>query len=196
MLIKVTGIEVGSTSSTGEARKPVIQSRHELHINPDRVVFVRMPTDTETMARVRVDNFETWVSAEDARLIIDQSNKTPAPAAAPAPKNASTTITAMTRDITKSGGVMWRCATEKGFMVNVFAHDDPLKDTFALFVAAGYAGPMSAMRHGDTINWTVSPVAVELVQNGAFWNVVTVCDRPEGAMPDADQPEGDGDDGR
>lgn len=113
-----------------------------------------------------------------------------APAPAAAPKTTSAKITAMTRDQTKnSGSPMWRCATEAGFMVNVFKHDDQLKDTFHLLWQAGYGGIMEAMNLGDTITWTRDPVAVELVQNGSFWNVAAVALRPDAAMPDEPEPD-------
>ena len=109
---------------------------------------------------------------------------------APAPKTTSATIIGMTRDMTKnSGSPFWRCSTSKGFMVNVFKHDDPLKDNFSLFELAGYGPEMLAMEYGSSINWINHPIRVELVQNGSFWNVVSVTVRPEGAIPDPQEPD-------
>lgn len=112
--------------------------------------------------------------------------------AAAAPKTNAAKLVSMTRDETKnSRSPFWRCGTSAGFMVNVFKHDDPLKDNFNLFDAAGYAPEMLAMSYGDNITWTRDAIAVELVANGAFWNVVKVENRDMGAMPDEPEPEDD-----
>jgi hypothetical protein len=195
MLIKVTAIEVASNASTGEARRSFTQLRREMHINPDKVLFVKLPDSDVELARLRIEAFETWISIEDARLVIDACNQTPA-AAAPRPDVAPLLVparlVAMTRDETKnSQSPMWRCATEAGFMVNVFKHTDPLKDTFHLFDEAGYAPEMLAMEYNDTLTWTRDYIAVELVQNGRYWNVVKVLKRIDGHMPDEPEPDDD-----
>jgi hypothetical protein len=116
---------------------------------------------------------------------MDPSATPAAPTPSPEPVVMRTNLLSMTRDRTKnSGSPFWRCGTEEGFMVNVFKHDDPLKDSFHLFDHAGYAPEMLNMSYGDTINWTLNSIYIEIQQNGNFWNVVRVFDRPPGAMPD------------
>lgn len=130
---------------------------------------------------------------EQARALMARMNNQAAAQVITHDQAPTTTITtkllAMTRDTTKSGGTMWRCSTERGFMVNVFQHDDPLKDSFTLFVTAGYGPDMTTLEPGETLNWLQHPVQVELRASGAFWNVVTVTTRPADALPDA--PEAD-----
>lgn len=105
----------------------------------------------------------------------------------PPDRTTSMEITAMTRDATKnSGSPFWRCATSTGIMVNVFQHDDPLKDTFHLFDEAGFAAPMIAMKYGQTIGWQANPLTVDCIPNGNFWNVVSVVVRRVDQNPDPD----------
>jgi len=75
VLIKVIGIEIGHEQSSGEPRRAFVQHSYELHINPERVVYVKLPEEDGKLARLRVDTFETWIYAEHAQRIIDQINQ-------------------------------------------------------------------------------------------------------------------------
>lgn len=158
----------------------------------EQIKFFKGDDDIE--ARIKMasgDFFEC--SATEGRELLALINNAAAPVAAPAPKTTDVAIISMTRDQTKnSGSPMWRCGTDRGFMVNVFRHDDPLKDAFNLFNVADYGEPMSVMMYGETINWTKHPIKVSLVQNGSFWNVVSVVQRPEDAEPDPPPEDDDG----
>lgn len=84
-----------------------------------------------------------------------------------------------------SGSPMWRCQTADGQRVNVFQHSDPAKDTSLLFDRAGYLGDMGALNIGEALEWTVSPIRVQMQPDGDWWKVVAVEPRPDGAQPDS-----------
>lgn len=108
----------------------------------------------------------------------------------------SVEIVSMTRDHTeKSRSPFWRCFTSEGISVNVFKHDDELKDNFHLFVDAGYGLIMMAMEYGETLNWTQDPVLCDVVAQGRYWNVVVVtacADTPKPDTPESDENEDTG----
>jgi len=101
-------------------------------------------------------------------------------------------IIALTRDNARnSGSPFWRCATMSGKMVNVFKHEDELKDTFHLFEAAGFGEDMMRIETGETQNWIKTPILVTCVPNGSFWNVVAVKERDMSQTPDPEPNEPD-----
>lgn len=193
MLLKIHEILLGESHSAKTNWEPFEQAREELYINPDRVSWLKMPTGTAKYAILRLDTRQMTISPEDGQRILDHHSPAPAaPTPASGPMMKTTEILSMTRDETRSSrSPMWRCGTQAGFTVNVFKHDDPLKDTFGLFDAAGYAPEMLAMNYGDTITWTRDSITVELLQNGSFWNVSKVLKRPDLAFPDEPEPEDD-----
>lgn len=191
MLIRITKLEMQPAWAKDDAGLAVAREIRA-YINPERVSGILFaPDGFEGFACIQCDANEHWVYEQDADKLVEHINQTPAPAApAPAPKMTAARLVSMTRDETKnSRSPMWRCGTEAGFMVNVFKHDDPLKDTFQPFFEAGYDVEMLSMNYGDTLTWTRDPIDVELVQNGSFWNVVKVDKRPAGALPDEPEPE-------
>lgn len=88
-------------------------------------------------------------------------------------------IVVVERAQTKTGGPMWRCQTEDGKNVNVFA-DDYGKDPFG---KVGY-GELSAMQIGEVLHWSNCPINVILVQNGQWYNLKAIEARPDGVSPD------------
>lgn len=89
-----------------------------------------------------------------------------------------------------SSSPMWRCDTADGQRVNVFKHEKPERNTFALFEKAGYATEMLAMQLDDVLTWETHVVTVTMMQSEPdakgtrWWNVVTVEQRPADAQPD------------
>lgn len=99
-------------------------------------------------------------------------------------------IVKMVRGETRnSASSLWRCLTADGLTadgltVNVFKHADPLKDSFLLFVDAGYASEMEKMQPGDELIWTANPVRCVVQADGGWWRVVDVETRAHQAYPD------------
>lgn len=94
-------------------------------------------------------------------------------------------IVRMERGATKnSGSPMYRCRTSDGQTVNVFQHSDPVKDGSHLFIDAGYMVDMQALQIGEALEWTGSPIRVEMRKKGDWWEVVAVEARPAGAEAD------------
>lgn len=94
-------------------------------------------------------------------------------------------IVRMERGATKnSGSPMYRCRTSDGQTVNVFQHSDPNKDGSHLFIEAGYMVDMEALQIGEALEWTGSPIRVEMRKKDNWWEVVAVESRPAGAEPD------------
>lgn len=87
-------------------------------------------------------------------------------------------------ETTNSKSPMWRCVTDDGQRVNVFHHDDPIKNNFNLFFEAGYHHAMLNMNVGDVLNWTTHPIEIELTLNGKWNEITAVTTRPEGSTPD------------
>jgi len=160
------------------------------YLNPTHLRAVLF-SDDEGFAILEMSGGQSYTTTcEEARRIIAAINETPAAPLAAGngftlpPKHTTAEIVSMTRDETKnSRSPFWRCGTKAGFMVNVFQHDDPLKNNFSLFEEAGFGPEMSAMSYGDNITWTRDSITVELEENGKFWNVVRVLKR-DGEMPD------------
>lgn len=99
------------------------------------------------------------IVAEEARIEITVSHR----------------IVRLTRGSTRnSGSPMWRCETDDGQRVNIFKHADPVKNTFALFEAAGYAPALDAMIDGEERTWRQRPIFVTLAKDGQWWNVIAV----------------------
>lgn len=193
MLIRIKKLELQPKWADDDTTLTV-GSEIRAYINPARISAILFaPDGFEGVACIQCDGNEHWVYEADADALVEHINQTPAPAApASAPLHKAVEILSMTRDRTKnSGSPMWRCGTSEGFTVNVFQHDDPLKDTFNLFDHAGYAPEMVNMNYGDTITWTRDSISVEIQQNGAFWNVVRVLDREPDALPDEPEPDDD-----
>lgn len=107
---------------------------------------------------------------------------TPAPDLKTQPDEPQThQIVRMQRDATKnSQSPMWRCVTEAGEKVNVFSHDDPDKDSFALFTIAGYGAHMGKMKQDEVLTWSKHPIEVQMRKDGKFWNILSVTDRNHG----------------
>jgi DNA polymerase III epsilon subunit-like protein len=87
-------------------------------------------------------------------------------------------------ETSNSKSPMWRCTTSTGERVNIFQHNDPSKDTAALFREAGYLPDMLALALDQELTWRNHPVSVCLVQDGKWWQVGSVAPRPADAMPD------------
>jgi hypothetical protein len=69
--------------------------------------------------------------------------------------------------------------------VNVFKHQDPDKNSFELFRAAGYELPFVMLENpGETDLWKNHPIEVEMRKVGQWWEVVKVTPRPVNAIPD------------
>lgn len=101
------------------------------------------------------------------------------------PRDITMRIIALTRDMTKnSGSPFWRCATMDGKMVNVFKHEDELKDTFHLFEEAGFGEHLMKIPYGESQNWVAYPIKIRVVPNGNFWNVIEVAPIVPGQEPD------------
>lgn len=101
--------------------------------------------------------------------------------------NVTHKIISMERSETKnSNSPMWRCTTESGDKVNVFLHNDPVKNTFAFFASAGYAEDMKVLPLNARLIWRTHPIAVELKRSpdGKWWDFVAVAPKPAGACPD------------
>lgn len=79
---------------------------------------------------------------------------------------------------------MWRLRTMDGRQANLFHHADPLRDNAPLLQEAGYWEIFRMMDEKQIDRWTSSPIEVELVADGAFWKVIRINTRPEGADPD------------
>ncbi len=93
-------------------------------------------------------------------------------------------ITSMERSATNnSRSPMWRCQTANGERVNIFKHDDPEKNNFALFEAAGYGELMLPMEDGDELYWHGSGLPVRMRRMGKWWEIVAVEPR-NGRVPD------------
>lgn len=87
---------------------------------------------------------------------------------------------------TKSGSPMWRCETTAGAKVNIFRSDDPGRDTFGLFAAAGYGADLAGLKVDQELWWRAHPIWATLrkTADGKWWEVAGVQMRPEGAAPD------------
>jgi len=84
-------------------------------------------------------------------------------------------IVSMTRGSTRnSSSPMWRCTTADGERVNIFKHADPVKNSFALFQAAGYAPALDTMVDGEERTWKRNPIFVTLAKDGQWWNIIAV----------------------
>lgn len=93
-------------------------------------------------------------------------------------------IVRMERATNKYGDPMWRCITKDGEKVNVFQSGDPAKDHTALFREAGYFGYMDALKIGEAVEWTESPIWVVMVSDGKWWSIKEVGKKPHDAEPD------------
>lgn len=87
---------------------------------------------------------------------------------------ATIDITRITRDVTKSGGAMWRCEGD-GIVFHAFDHDDILKNTFRHFIIAGYGRMLWGMTVGQVLELE-KPIRADLVQRkgSQWWEVVGV----------------------
>src|SRR6185369_17304841 len=81
---------------------------------------------------------------------------------------------------TQFNGSMWKCKTTSGTPVNIFASDDPRRDSARLFANAGYTDSLVS-EPGIVVTWKRHPIKVTLQANGQYWNVIDVSPRP----PDA-----------
>ena len=89
---------------------------------------------------------------------------------------------------TNSQSPKWECTTLKPVPkgLRIFSHEDPKKDSYALFVAAGYDAFLFPMEAGESQNWIDHPIEVQIAQSAdGWWNVVAVTPREPGAGPDA-----------
>jgi len=80
---------------------------------------------------------------------------------------------------------MWVCATKEGPRVNVFDTSDESRSSVRAITKAGYAREIEGLRLRGRLYWFTHPIAVELVQNGEWWNLRAVASRPPHALPDA-----------
>jgi hypothetical protein len=91
-------------------------------------------------------------------------------------------------DPTRQKRPMWRCETSSGDRFNIFLHDDPHKNSYALFDQAGYGVDLLGMQVGERQDWLRSPIAVSLQKqppDNKWWEVICVATRPDGAAPDS-----------
>lgn len=96
-------------------------------------------------------------------------------------------LVAFTRDQTKNTqSPFWRCRSVEGIAVNIFKHEDELKDNFHLFEKAGFGEILLSIQLGVSQNWMFSPVVVEIEEDGQFWKVVSVRERNLDQLPDKD----------
>lgn len=65
--------------------------------------------------------------------------------------------------------------------MNIFQHEDPARDNFALFETAGYGDVLRAMAIGDEMIWRSTPIPVEIRRNGKWWEIIRV---EPGCVPD------------
>ncbi len=94
-------------------------------------------------------------------------------------------ITRITGRATKENGhLYWNCLTEEGDRVNVFRSDDPTRDSFHLFLDAGYAPELVSMDIGSILNWSKTPIRAYLDLSGKWATINSVVPRPDGAAPD------------
>jgi DNA polymerase III subunit epsilon len=94
-------------------------------------------------------------------------------------------IIRMERGETKgSKSPMWRCQTKDGQKVNVFQHSDPARDNTVMFREAGYFGYMEALKVGEAVEWSQSPIWAVLEKDGDWWKVTDVCKKVHDAEPD------------
>lgn len=97
-------------------------------------------------------------------------------------------ITAITRSKTaNSGSPMWRVATSQLETLYIFKHNDPAKNNYGLFAAAGYGADLDAMKMDQRQTWLEYPIAIQAVQDGKFLKIVSVAKRPDVASPDSGQ---------
>lgn len=102
-------------------------------------------------------------------------------------KSKTVDLVAFTRDETKNTrSPFWRCRSKDGLAVNVFKHDDELKDNFHLFENAGYGETLLSILVGVSQNWTNHPVKVDIIEDGQFWKITAVAKRLPDDMPDID----------
>jgi DNA polymerase III epsilon subunit family exonuclease len=96
-------------------------------------------------------------------------------------------IISMKRSATKnSGSPMWFCETLEGEKVNIFSHQDPLKNTFRHF--EDYHPEMIGMSLGDVLSWRTHPICIRAWKKGQYWEITGADKRPPGAAPDIFDP--------
>lgn len=95
-------------------------------------------------------------------------------------------------ETSNSRSPMWRCTTLDGERVNIFKHDDPEKNSFALFEAAGYGEFLLSLAVHDFQTWETTPIVVEMRKMGKWWEIVSVSAR-NGALPETNDQSADAD---
>lgn len=106
----------------------------------------------------------------------------------------NTKITIIERDVTNKAAVgkpqnpMWRCTCADGTKFNVFQSENPDRDTFSLFAAAGYGLDLSQMQVGERLEWFKHPIEAMIrpTPDGKWWELLSVAMRPDIAVPDVE----------
>jgi hypothetical protein len=87
-------------------------------------------------------------------------------------------------ETSNSKSPMWRCTCADGERVNIFKHEDPQKNSYALFEAAGYGELLMSLAVNDFQTWEYTPIEVQMKKIGKWWEIIFVSHRPNGALPD------------
>jgi len=106
----------------------------------------------------------------------------------------SNRVTSIERDLTNRNAVgkpqnpMWRCICNDGTKFNVFVSENPDRNTFSLFDAAGYGLDLMAMQVGERVDWIKHPISVTIqpTLDGKWWELLSVAMRPSDAVADVE----------
>ena len=106
----------------------------------------------------------------------------------------SNRVTSIERDVTnknvagKAQNPMWRCICNDGTKFNAFVSENPDRNTFSLFDAAGYGLDLMAMQVGERLDWLKHPISVTIqpTLDGKWWELLSVAMRPADAVADVE----------
>ena len=93
-------------------------------------------------------------------------------------------ITVQRGESSGSKSPKWTMRSSKGETMWVFRHDDPQRNSIAVFEAAGWGGILNAMKSGTTLNFTKYPIQVEVDKDGSYWRPIRVLPKPADAQAD------------
>lgn len=148
------------------------------YINPDKVSMIAS-TSTDLWRLHCVDDYYLLMNTESKdRLLVLLGYSEDAPGAPAADGIVVAHIIRARRDsfYSKTSGtyrLMMRCTCAEGYEVNVFDHQDPLRDTFSLFREHGY-DYWNDCETDTVLHYGEPGIEIRLKQDGQFWKVIRV----------------------
>jgi DNA polymerase III epsilon subunit-like protein len=90
-------------------------------------------------------------------------------------------IVSTTRGITKHGDPMWECETAQGDKLFIFTSN---RNKPTLWRDSGWGSDLIQMELEETLLWRTTPIKVNAVKSGNFFNIMSVQPKPDNAKPD------------